>query len=103
MWQWTQEFPPHDEVHQNVQARDHNFRVQSSSSSSEPQTSVPGEINTSSGVSFNCTNLLTKDNSIRETLRDLGWNSNLGRLTNQTWVPQINSNNRSTCVYNFYT
>ena len=83
-----------------MQARDQIFWVQSSSNSGGPQTSVPGEINFSSGISFNYTNLLSKDNSIKETPTDLDWNSILGRLINAS-VPQINSNNRSTCVQSF--
>ena len=90
------------EAKQFVQAGDNIFRGQSSSHTGRPQTSVPGEINFSSGISFDYTNLLTKDNSIKETRRNLDWNSNLGRLANAC-VPAINSSNCSTCVQNFQT
>ena len=102
MWLWMRKLPLFDRVHQIIEVRDQIFRVHSSSNSGGPQTSVPGEINFSNGVSFDYTKLLTKSSEIKETTRDFNWNFNLGWLTNVS-VPEINSKNRSTCVQSFQT
>ena len=103
MCNWTQYLPPLKATHSKVPVKDQNFRVQSSPSSSRPRTSVPGENKISKDDSLDNFYTSTKENLIKETPGDLSQNSNLGRLTTQAKVPQINSDNRSTCVQNFYT
>ena len=96
---------PQQEELQVAMARDHAFRVQSSSHNpSVPVTQpVPGESQLSTSVSINYSPLMNKAESIIETHRDPNWESIFGQLTNSKSVPNISSNNRFQCVQNFHS
>ena len=84
-------------------AMDLNVWDPSLSSNRESRSLVPDEINISSEDSLDCTDLTTKDSLIKESFRDFDLNFYLSRPTVQTYVTEINSNNRSMCVQNFKT
>ena len=68
-----------DKLHQVVRARDHAFQVHNNTSNpSGPATLVQGESQLSTSFSIDYLSLLTKDESIIETPRDLNWNLDFG-------------------------
>ena len=90
--------PSHTLQHMESQAagtRDQLFQVLDSSSlSTRPVTSVPGEISISTRDSFDLSSLLTKADPIKESPRDTSWNSTFGRLSNSQSVSRTYSNDR---------
>ena len=78
-----------------TQTRDQLFWVLDSSSlTTRPVTSVPGEISISTRDSFDLSSLLTKADPIKESPRDTSWNSTFGRLSNSQSVSRTYSNDR---------
>ena len=107
MWQQTHYSgarPHYNKLLHVANARDYAFQVHSTTPNpSGPVTPVPGESQLSTSVSIDYLSLLTKDESIIETPRDPNWNLDFGRLTNETFVLIIFSNNRSQCIQNFHS